>query len=311
MERFKKIVLEKAETNDSVTLQAEKGNVFATTRDKNETLRIKSVPGEIKKNTGDYMSPPVPEMWKHVRGEWNTGFIIQDNAGNEFVWIPVGALNPNGTLDGKTFNERFGRRNYQNDEFSDTEFNEKMDNELLEQINSVKKYGGFYISCFTISRNEKTGEPQSVKGQLPWTGIDWIWAKKVGSKFGDGRFVKSHLTFGAEYDSTLEWIIVSKAKSYDEVANDSTKWGNFWNNPDSSKAMSQTGCNKEWTANGICDLAGNVEEWTQEKNGGLLRVTRGGNYLYNGDHFPVSYRNYYYPYEDFAKVGFRVALYIA
>lgn len=53
---------------------------------------------------------------------------------DQLVWTPVSLLEANGTLDdGFSFNEKFGRRNYQDDEFSDEEFNEALNGELLEQ----------------------------------------------------------------------------------------------------------------------------------------------------------------------------------
>ena len=74
---------------------------------------------------GNYTNPPIPEGWEHVEGKWDTGLVIEDFKGNQFVWVPVGFLDANGTLDGTNFTEKFGRRNYQDDKFSDDEFNEK------------------------------------------------------------------------------------------------------------------------------------------------------------------------------------------
>ena len=97
----------------------------------------------------NYMNPPIPEGYKHVCGEWNNGFVIERcSDGSQFVWIPVGSLDTDGTLDGKHFSEKFGARNYRNDKFFWDEFNEALNGELLEQLGSVKKYGGFYISRY-------------------------------------------------------------------------------------------------------------------------------------------------------------------
>ena len=162
------------------------------------------IPEGYKHVCGNYVNPPIPERYKHVCGKWNNGFVIERcSDGSQFVWIPVGSLDSNGTLDGEHFLEKFGRRNYMNDEFSDDEFNEALNDELLEQLESVKKYGGFYISRYNISKSSE-GKPQSVKGVMPWVNISFDDAKKVASTIEDNEAVKSHLTFGAEYDSVLE-----------------------------------------------------------------------------------------------------------
>lgn len=258
----------------------------------------------------NYVNPPIPEGWEHVEGEWNNGFVIQDFKGNQFVWVPVGFLDANGTLDGTNFFEKFGRRNYQDDKFSDGEFNEELEEELRKQWESVQKYGGFYISRYNISRS-KTCEAKSVKGAMPWRNINWFDAMEAAKTFGDGVSVKSHLPYGAEYDSVLEWFIKSKARTTDEIASDSTQWGNFWNTKDSPREVVKTGRCKEWSTNGIYDLAGNVDEWTQEKKESSCRVVRGGIYYYDGSDFPVAYRIYFNPNYIYFFTGFRATLFLA
>lgn len=258
---------------------------------------------------GDYTNPPIPEDWLYVEGKWNSGYVIQDFDGNQFVWVPVGFLDSNGTLDGIHFSEKFGRRNYLDDEFSDVKFNEKLDDELLKQWESVKKYGGFYISRYNISQNKETGDAQSVKGEIPWTNINWHDAMEVAKDFGSGASVNSHLPFGAEYDSILEWFIKSGARTEEEVVRKSNEWGNFWNNKNPIIEVVKTGTHEKWSTMHICDFAGNVAEWTQEMNESSYRVIRGGYDEYGND-YPVAYRDFCYPNRDFFDIGFRAALYI-
>lgn len=228
---------------------------------------------------------------------------------DQFVWIPVGSLDSNGTLDREHFSEKFGRRNYMNNEFSVAEFNEPLNGELLEQLESVKKYGGFYISRYNISKSSE-GKPQSVKGVMPWVNINFDDAKRVVSTIEDNEAVKSHLTFGAEYDSVLEWFIKAEVKTHAEIVKDSTEWGNHLNTENSPGRVVETGSREEWCANNIYDFAGNVEEWTQEQYRSLYRVTRGGNYLYDGNHYPVTYRYCNIPNGSYDYTGFRATLYI-
>lgn len=257
-----------------------------------------------EQNIGDYTKPPIPEGYSHVEGKWDTGFVIQDQLDNQYVWVPVGTLPSNGTLDGKRFTEKFGRRNYRNDEFSQREFHEDMDK---KQLKSVQKYGGFYISRYTISKSQN-GNPASVKGAMPWTNIDFTDAVEESKKFGQG-IVKSHLWYGAECDSVLEWI-KETGKSHKEIAEDSTSWGNYCNCENSHWVVVETGSCAEWYANNIADLAGNVWEWTQERNNSSYRVLRCGSCYSYGDDSPVAYRDFSDTYSDYSEVGFRVALYI-
>lgn len=295
MKRYEKFVLE-----------AEKGITFEVSEGTSGELIIRALNiATANVYSTNYVNPPIPEGYKHVCGEWNNGFVIERcSDGSQFVWIPVGSLDSNGTLDGKDFSEKFGRRNYMDDEFSDDEFNEALNDELLE---SVKRYGGFYISRYNISKSSE-GKPQSVKGVMPWVNINFDDAKKVASTIEDNEVVKSHLTFGAEYDSVLEWFIKTEVKTLAEIAEDSTEWGNHWNTENSPRKVVETGSREEWCANNIYDFAGNVDEWTQEKNESSYRVIRGGNYNNNGNNYPVAYRNYNNPNNNYNNTGFRATL---
>ena len=305
MKRYEKFVLE-----------AEKGITFEVSEGTSGELIIRALNiATANVYSTNYVNPPIPEGYKHVCGEWNNGFVIERcSDGSQFVWIPVGSIDSNGTLDGEHFSEKFGRRNYRNyefwgDEFSDDEFHEALNDELLEQLKSVKKYGGFYISRYNISISSE-GKPQSVKGVMPWISNHFDDIKKVASTIEDNEAVKSHLTFGAEYDSVLEWFIKTEVKTLAEIAEDSTEWGNHCNTENSPKKIVETGTREEWCANNIYDFAGNVDEWTQEQNESSCRVFRGGDYGDNGNYYPVAYRNCYYPYFDSDYTGFRAVLYI-
>ena len=173
--------------------------------------------GESEVYSESYANPPIPEGYKHICGEWDKGFVIERCSDrSQFVWIPVEILDSNGTLDGISFSEKFGRRKYRN-EFSRRKFHESLDKEFALQIGSVKKHGSFYISRYNISKN-KEGNPQSVQGENPWTNINLNDAKKVARNLENNEAVKSHLTFGAEYDSVLEWFIKSNERTRSEIA---------------------------------------------------------------------------------------------
>ena len=317
MKRYEKFVFE---AEKGIILEASEGTSGELVI-KAKAMQSREVVNKTKENVTiqtaktnnhgiNYKNPPIPKGYKHICGEWNNGFVIERcSDGSQFVWVPVGSLDSNGTLDGVSFNEKFGRRNYQNDEFSKKEFHETLTNELKLQFKSVKKYGGFYISRYNISRSSER-RAQSVKGVMPWVKINFDDAKKVASTIEDSGTVKSHLTFGAEYDSVLEWFIKSNARTRSEIAKNSTNWGNHWNTENPPRRVVEIGRRKKWCTNNIYDFAGNVDEWTQEKNDSSYRVIRGGYYNNLGNNYPVAYRNYYYPNHDYNCTGFRATLYI-
>lgn len=300
MKRYEKFVLE-----------AEKGITFEVSEGTSGELVIRAL-NIYKTNvcSENYANPTIPKGYKHICGEWNNGFVIERcSDGSQFVWIPVGSLNSNGTLDGVLFAEKFGRRNYHNNEFSESEFHETLTGELALQFDSVKKYGGFYISRYNISKSSK-GKPQSVKGVKPWVNINFNDAKKIASTIEDDETVKSHLTFGAEYDSVLEWFIKSKVRTIDEIVKDSTNWGNYWNTKNSPRRVVEAGSSEEWCTNNIYDFAGNLDEWTQEQNSSSFCIIRGADYNDGGSRYPVAYRSFIDPSLSYGNTGFRATLYI-
>lgn len=271
MERYERIVLEAAM---GVTFEISEGTGAEL------IIRAQSI-DKARSYSVNYVTPPVPRGYVHVCGEWKNGFVIERcTDGSQFVWIPVGGLKSNGTLDGYSFFECFGRRNFQNDKYHFRDaFNadEDLPSEFLLQLESVRKYGGFYISRYNISKNEKTGKPQSVKGVMPWTSIGFNEAKKIASTIEDKKTVKSHLTWGAEYDSVLEWFIESHARSLDEIAEDSGHWGNYCCEKNHYFKKQIVGSNEKWCTNNIYDFAGNVSEVTQEQEIARSGFIRGGN----------------------------------
>lgn len=293
----------------------ERGRSFEVQAKKDIILEAMEEPGGklvIRALNISHMScanPPIPEGWKHISGEWNNGYVIKrDKDGSEMVWVPVQILDADGTLDGKAFCEKFGRRYYRENEIAKNGFHEKFEGRLVLQAESIEKYGGFYISRYEIS---KSGDQiHSVKDVMPLNNISFYEAMKLAKDFENTEKVKSHIPYGAEYDSVLAWFIKSKARTVKEIAENSAEWGNF---PDAENALNQiarTGSNENWCTNGIYDLAGNLDEWTQEECRTDSYVTRSGHYSLNGHYYPACYRNYRKPGMKSNASGFRVVLFL-
>lgn len=100
------------------------------------------------------------------------------------------------------------------------------------------------------------------------------------------------------------WLIETGSKTKEEIADDSTSWGNYKNatfeyvnssgstttKNENSSTIIPTGSTEYTKANNIYDLAGNVYDWTMEARSPYYRVYRGGSCNYDGDGSPADNR---------------------
>ena len=105
------------------------------------------------------------------------------------------------------------------------------------------------------------------------------------------------------------WLIETGNKTKEQIADDSTSWGNYSNSEfeyvnssgstatknEGSSTRIPTGSTEYTNANNIYDLAGNVYDWTMEASGTYNRVYRGGYCSYTGTSSPADGRSNYYP----------------
>ena len=173
-------------------------------------------------------------------------------------------------------------------------------------VDSVNRNKGFYISRYEASEKDST-TAQSKRGQNPWGSVSQTTAITVSSNMKES--INSHLIYGVEWDSVLQWLLDSNATigaetsgtrtiTDNDVQSDSRSWGNYSNATggaatNAGSSAKPGGTNEYWKVNNIYDLAGNVSEWTQEKySTGTSRASRGGLYNTGGDHGPAAFRNY-------------------
>lgn len=230
---------------------------------------------------------------------------------DQFVWTPVSLLKPNGTLDGVSFNEKFGRRKHRDVKFSEDGYHEDLVGDLALEKESTDKYDGYYSTRYDISIDKKTGKPRSVKGKEPLVYMDGMEARTTAKILVEGEIVNTHFMYESEYDTIVEWVKETKTMSPQEIAEDSTKWGNYWNTESSPRKLAKTGSREEWSINNMYDFVGNIQKLTQERReDDLDYVIRGGSYVNNGYTYPVAYRYYNYPFFNYGFTGFRATLYI-
>ncbi len=197
------------------------------------------------------------------------------------------------------------------------EFLMQLEKEFNKMIDSVKKYGGFYIGRYETG---DLGEEQAVvrKENSNINYQTWYTMYKRCKKLEvDNIDVTTGMIWGNQWDRTLMWLMEMNAKNQnlgktkEEVISDSTSWGNYYNTTFEyvnssgdivtkklgSGIIIPTGSTEYTKANNIYDLAGNVKEWTMEAVSTYLRVERGGMSNSNISN-PASYRTYSAPTSD-------------
>ena len=204
------------------------------------------------------------------------------------------------------------------------EFLNQLEKEFNNMVASVEKYGGFYIGRYeTGNINQDT--PVIQKGNTNISSQTWYnMYKRCKNIKGANTNVETGMIWGNQWDRTLMWLIETGSKTKEQIADDSTSWGNYYNatfeyvNSSGSTATKNEGSSTriptgsaEYTkANNIYDLAGNVRDWTMEAYSTFYRVCRGGGYYSNGGSIPADYRGNNVPTYSGSNSGCRSALYI-
>lgn len=186
-------------------------------------------------------NPYIPEGFFKAEnsGTIEEGFVIEDSYGNQYTWVPVetGKMTRNTILDAKY---------------------EETSNTASGLVNSVSKYYGFYIARFEASKYELDGNvvAASMGGKDPWTNVTYTEALSV-SENADKAFgytdCQTGLINSYAWDTTLKWI----DSQYPDFSTN-TNYGNY------SMTILPTGYTESDNLKNICDIAGNVREWTTE-----------------------------------------------
>ena len=169
-------------------------------------------------------------------------------------------------------------------------------------ISSVEEYKGFYIGRYEASQDSTGTIAQSKRNQTTWTDVTQIASITASAQLNPNN--NSHLIYGIEWDSVLNWLNgnatisstttgETKTMELADIQTNSTSWGNYYNSTGDAatgrRSKQNTGYSEYWKANNIYDLAGNIGEWTQEKySTDASSASRGGYYSYAGDGSPAA-----------------------
>ena len=176
-------------------------------------------------------------------------------------------------------------------------FMNTMQEDYNEMIDSVKKYGGFYVGRYEMGVEDvieddnvfenkmATGKATSKIGQVR-NSLDWFVSRqwyglysKAKKYTNEKKSVKSSMIWGSQYDAMLNYALTGDDK--EKV----TKAGNGYYG---DKEV-DTGVTPNDKILNIFDLEGNHIEWTLEANSNNFRVAR-GSYYNNTEKFLPSSR---------------------
>ena len=200
---------------------------------------------------------------------------------------------------------------------------QELEQNYYEIIESIKKYGGFYIGRYETGRLSGTVVVRKMNTDIAKQNYYYTTYKNCLALKGSNYNIKTTMITGSLWDETIEWLVKSGATNsegttltYQLVGRNSTTWGNYHNatfkyiaqNSEKPEATENKNANSdtriptgsaEYTkANNIYDMAGNVWDWTTEAYSTNYRGYRGGSHSYVGSSRPAASRSSSHPSND-------------
>jgi len=244
------------------------------------------------------------DQWNNITvDQINKGIVIVNGTSDfeEYVWVPIP---DSSSFARKAWIVRGTTQPLVETSTSNKYWEDKTTTEYKNMISSVTTNKGFYIGRYEAS--QKSGTVAQSKREKT-TSTDITQAKAI-TYSANSSIANSHLIYGIEWDSTLNWFIGkaiigsstagnTKTMTLADIQTNSESWGNYANSTGNAATNAgskrATGYSEYWKANNIYDLAGNVLEWTQERySTGSWKAYRGGLYYEWGRDYPAADRLY-------------------
>jgi hypothetical protein len=296
-----------------------------------------------------YYNPVIPKGFKAINYEQDEtiseeanwletngylyGLVIEDESGNQFVWVPVEDMDMFKTTDW----QKNTAKGTIDSTYVEPETSEEDEYNVMYQ--KVGKYGGFYIGRYETgdesAQEERTTTKNSdyiaiKRGLYIYTYVPYekttinnkeiTGAKELASKFSvQNNYIgiKTSVVYGVQWDAMLRFVA-----SEENNVNNSISWGNYSsselnytiNGEEYTKKAGEvkqllSGISEQTKSKNIYDIAGNVYEWTAETAGSNVRVVRGGSYVTAIGQLAASRYAYNQDTANNA-IGFRISFYI-
>ena len=231
------------------------------------------------------------------------GIVIEDEKGNQYVWIPC-------TIEENEEKLQYKRTEWEVESDNDTRasrdeltlaneicssddiengLTEERKIEIVEQVKnekeSVNKNGGYYIGRYEVGNENNITVIKA--DQEPYTEIMWYQAYELAKGIGGGEGATTYLCSSYAWDTAINFIQNTGTTNYATIRNGfNENWKDKKVQDNSGKTIKEENTEKrlktgKTTAkSNIFDLGGNVAEFTTEINPNTDEpiVLRGGNY---------------------------------
>lgn len=154
------------------------------------------------------------------------------------------------------------------------EFGKYMNEEYTNMVNSVSRYGGFYIARTETSLDGTTAQSQINKPAK--TSQTWYkhYLYQDSNRYSNNPYynsssVVSSMIWNSQWNATMNWIL--QGKDGENITNETL--GNH------SSSVNNTGTTPDDIMNNILDLGGNVAEWNLSGYSTWTRGVRGGSWI--------------------------------
>ena len=300
---------------------------------------------DLQTSTNQYVWVPIDEeeleniygvdsngkYWGKLYTEYSTATNWTETNGVMSITSSTGYREPDVTKYRTNYDEDSKLSSYLNGSTKYELLTQELEENFYETIESIRKYGGFYIGRYETGNLSSTTAVVQ-KANSSTSSVTWyVMYEKCKELAGENTNVTTSMIWGSLWDATLRWLYDSGATTSDGTTltttliwSNSTTWGNYTNstfyyytayNSTSSKGSSTslkipTGGAEYTKVNNIYDMAGNVREWTLEGCSSNYRTRRGGFYSNYGYNYPANYRYDYTPTGSSVADGCRSYLFI-
>ncbi len=214
---------------------------------KKDSSKNRTLSGKTEETAYTYKNPIIPQgftavddgaAWYYVdeaqtevKG-WNDGLVIEDEEGNQFVWVPVDEEKV-----------KYEMKDWEGSTvaLNGTEVTVSLPNGVDSEESQINKYHGFYVARYEAgyekaenetdkaqgdtAKNNKTDKPLSKYGVKVWNFIEWDQAKASAEMMCNNNNVKSGLITMTQWDTICTWFSNSGLK----VDGNRDDWKQYYN----------------------------------------------------------------------------------